>query len=271
MADRLVFLSLIFAIANFATVALADYIPTQDTCRGSYCPNACARNDLVCCFCDSTKNYLTQTCACCPKDHSCCKNNDPTKYQGSTCCAPGTTCQYDGTCTYSRQPPAISTTDYYAGQCRSVAETQLRVTADDKLVSVYFDGTPKSVNNPNDWTKTKFYILPNSVSVIAIYGTNVDRAGGIMVSSTNGLILSNHNWKCTSSVNGAETWWMNKDYDDSDWDDAYLSDQNIPGQPRNQYLKDFSHDAYWIWSNWCPKLQTGSGWNENCYCRLKIY
>jgi len=266
----LVFVSLAIAAVNFERVAFADVVAfSQSTCN-STCKNPCDTFDMVCCFCDNSVNFWSETCSCCPNGYSCCNSNMFTKYRGATCCPPMSTCNADGSCTYNVAPQSIPAMSYCGPRCRH--DTQFNVTGDDVLIAVYFDGQLQQFNqNMSNWRDTKTCTLPGSVSVIAIAAENTDRAGGILCSTRDGSIVSDRTWKCTD-VYQPDTKWASTGFDDSDWKPACISDQDIKGQPRNQYMSTMSNNSDWIWSNCGDGAAEGFryNWATYSYCRLTL-
>lgn len=152
--------------------------------------------------------------------------------------------------------------------CRK--DTEFRVTGDDHLTGVYFDGVPQiPPQDPDNWRIVKKFTLPGTVSVIAISANNTDRAGGILCSDTKGTIISDRTWKCTDSVPSGHKW-TEPDYDDSFWESPCISDRNMAGGPRNQSMSDFSSKAFWIWSGCGQTESPFDNWDKYCYCRLTL-
>jgi hypothetical protein len=266
----LVFVSLTLAAINFERAAFADDVAfSQSTCS-TKCKNPCSTFNMVCCFCDNSVNFWSETCSCCPNGYSCCNTSLFTKYRGSSCCPPLSTCNADGSCTYDRAPQSIPAMSYCGPRCRQ--DTQLNVTGDDVLTSVYFDGNLQQfTQNMSNWRVTKTCNLSGLVSVIAISAENTDRAGGILCSTSDGSIVSDRTWKCTD-VYQPDTKWTTAVFDDSKWQPPCVSDPNIMGQPRNQYMSTMSNNSYWIWSICGDGANKGfkNNWAKYCYCRLTL-
>ena len=122
----------------------------------------------------------------------------------------------------------------------------LTATGDDKM-AVYVDGvraTPSS-DNENEWTESSDYPLNACNSLIAISCQDVGGIGGILASTTSGMMTDN-TWRCTDEL---ETGWETVGFTESDaWGPANAYDTNDANtEPKTTFISGISPSAEWIW------------------------
>lgn len=93
---------------------------------------------------------------------------------------------------------------------------QARVRCDDIANSIYVDGI--LVGNTSAWWETWVHDIADDAKVIAVDCQNIGNWGGLIASFDNGL-TSDNTWIC--SINN-ESGWYDKDFDDSNWNRAYV-------------------------------------------------
>ena len=95
--------------------------------------------------------------------------------------------------------------------------------------------------------------------IIAVQATNLPGgAAGFIASSTDGRILTNNAWKCTTSPAAG---WAYYDFDDSNWPQATQVTLNGEGDWGAMMKNTISSYAYWIWTSTPNDLTV--------YCRLR--
>ena len=137
----------------------------------------------------------------------------------------------------------------------------LSATGDDKM-AVFVDGvraTPSN-DNENEWTESSDYPLNACNSLIAITCQDVGGIGGILASTTSGMMTDN-TWRCTDEL---ETGWETVGFTESDaWGPAYAYDTNDANtEPKTTFISGISPSAEWIWY--------GSYSGTTIYCRKNI-
>jgi len=141
------------------------------------------------------------------------------------------------------------------------------------MKAFYIDGASMDFDNGDSWKINKVFNIPGDAKCIAVSAWNTNQAAGIMACATDYSIVTDLPtcWKCKSDLTDDEKAnWMNVDFDDSEWDCCYVSDQNVKGLGRMQYDKDMCSAAYWIWCNLGKGVQPYDGWNEKCFARLSL-
>jgi len=143
--------------------------------------------------------------------------------------------------------------------CRFVADQYLYFTADNRVDSLYADGELMETE-PSIWQDIDSVVIPGNTRVIAIQVTDVGRKGGMIMSSSLGL-MSNCQWRCTT--NPADNWYE-RDFDASDWPAAVVYGRNGDSPaPWNRVFADIAEDAQWIW--------TADAENDDLvYCRVIV-
>ncbi|ESO03058.1 hypothetical protein HELRODRAFT_173932 [Helobdella robusta] len=127
------------------------------------------------------------------------------------------------------------------------------VTADNKVISLYFDGVAQKLK-PN-WDNYKLYdsyFTHFNVNVIAIQAKNGNGSKYIVAFSDDGYIQTNTTWKCSPStpvLDSNNNSWYDVHYDDSSWSPAI-----------QQFTAVNFVGAMKIWSND----------SINAYCRKKL-
>lgn len=137
--------------------------------------------------------------------------------------------------------------------------TQARVRCDDIANSIYVDG--QLVGNTTDWTHTWTYDIADDVKIIAVNCQNIGNWGGLIASFDNGL-TSDNTWRCSSNN---EAGWYDEDFDDSNWNIAYVIEDNTSGNGGWNYDDDFPERAKWIWKDGNYYYET-----THSYCRGKL-
>ena len=138
----------------------------------------------------------------------------------------------------------------------SSGAVDVKVRCDDVAI-IYIDGTMvgSTSGSMEIWSQE----ATASARSIAIHCRNNDGAGGFIASFSNGLTTDN-TWRCSHAIVDG---WYEENFDDSDWDRAYVVQAN---DGRGQtWSKDngFPDNAKWIWRS---KIQV----NSNSYCRGKL-
>ena len=96
--------------------------------------------------------------------------------------------------------------------------------------------------------------LPNSTRVIAVQVTNMFEMAGFKAVSSDGRIVSNGSWKCTSVFSSG---WLEANFNDSSWPPpAVTTNEDI--------CKGFPSSALWLWTE-----RTYSSLNT-MYCRKTL-
>ena len=80
--------------------------------------------------------------------------------------------------------------------------------------------------------------LPNSTRVIAVQVTNIVDSAGFKAVSSDGRVVNDGSWKCTSVLSSG---WQEVDFNDSSWPPPVTSiNKNI--------CKGFPSSALWLWT-----------------------
>ena len=127
----------------------------------------------------------------------------------------------------------------------------------DVGASIYIDGTEvgRTSNSSDIWSED----VTANAKTIAIYCNNPDGRAGLIASFSNGLTTDN-TWRCS---HGNISGWYEENFDDSDWDRAYIIQANDDGET---WAKDneFPYYAKWISGGFAFPTRRYS------YCRGKL-
>ena len=95
--------------------------------------------------------------------------------------------------------------------------------------------------------------IPKNIHVIAVHVTNVIDEAGFKAVSSDGRIVSDSSWKCTSVLTSG---WQEIDFDDSMWPEPVMkiNGYNCKGFPS-------SSSAMWLWTEHTFKTL------NSMYCR----
>ena len=123
---------------------------------------------------------------------------------------------------------------------------------------IYINATEvgRTSNSSHVWSQD----VTANASTIAIYCNNTGGIAGLIASFSNGLTTDN-TWRCSHiRVDG----WYDENFDDSDWEGAYVMQANDGSGTAWQNDNGFPDNAKWIWGS--SDLVT----NSASYCRGKL-
>ena len=131
------------------------------------------------------------------------------------------------------------------------------------------DGTlvPQSLlPNYANWGISDTILLPGSIQVIAVSLQNNPQDAGFLASTADEWLITNDTWKCITRGLITDNNWMNTDYDDSFWPNAFLQSTNYGGS-RNYDITTISSKAYWIWTYF---TNVPLYYDKYIYCRVRL-
>ncbi|ESO03139.1 hypothetical protein HELRODRAFT_174032 [Helobdella robusta] len=143
--------------------------------------------------------------------------------------------------------------DCFHMSLKGKSDRQFNIRADDKIVSLYFDGVPQK-ELPN-WDAPLVYnshSLPYDVQVVAVHATNSIKEKYIEAFSDDGAIASNTTWKCSTTspaLDSNNNNWYDVHYDDASWSAAMVQESH-----------SFLAKSIKFWSEG----------NKEAYCRTRI-
>ena len=124
----------------------------------------------------------------------------------------------------------------------------------DGAAVIYINGT--EVGRTSDLQNTWSHQVTANASTIAIHCHSEGGDAGLIASFSNGLTTDNA-WRCSHvSVDG----WHEENFDDSDWDRAYVIQANDGRGETWSKDNGFPDNAKWIWES---RIQS----NSDSYCR----
>lgn len=131
---------------------------------------------------------------------------------------------------------------------------------DDIANSIYVDG--QLVGNTTDRTHTWTYGIADDAKIIAVDCQNTGPGGpGGLIASFDNRFPSDNTWRCSSNNDKG---WYGEDFDDSNWNRAYVIEDNASDDGGWSHDDDFPNRAKWIWKDNNYAEATHS------YCRGKI-
>ena len=133
----------------------------------------------------------------------------------------------------------------------------VKVRCDDSAV-IYIDGTEvgRTLHSGKIWSEQ----ITANAKTIAIYCHNEFRVAGLIASFSNGL-TTDKTWRCShDSVDD----WYKENFDDSDWDRAYVIQANNGRGETWPKDEEFPDNAKWIWGG------NAMAEDASSYCRGKL-
>lgn len=126
-----------------------------------------------------------------------------------------------------------------------LGHVEAKVRCDDITHAIYVDG--QNVGNTNNSDAIWASNLADGALLIAVDCENIGAWGGLIASFGNGLTTDN-TWRCSSNPGSG---WYKEDFDDNDWDRAYIIQSNPTVTDVQRWVKDneFSESAEWIWKD----------------------
>ena len=126
----------------------------------------------------------------------------------------------------------------------------LKVCSDDNHV-VYIDGQLVA-SSPFNVASTSN--VPRTATVIAIQVTNTAGPGGLKAAFSDGSVVTDSSWKCSSTLTSG---WQNIDFDDSSWSVPLATGPTTA-------CVEFPSSAKWLW--------IGNDYNSliTVYCRKTL-
>ena len=97
----------------------------------------------------------------------------------------------------------------------------------DDVHTVYVDGK-QVASQPYDgnWNENVISNVPLSAQILAVSVTNLHGVAGLRGALTNGTVITDSSWKCTTTLNDG---WQDITFDDSNWPAAVVRDYPMAG------------------------------------------
>jgi hypothetical protein len=129
---------------------------------------------------------------------------------------------------------------------------------------VYADGV--KVGEGHIWDTVVRSEIKGTTQVIAIKVNNTKGYGGLLGSSSDGSVVTDETWKCTTDLYAK---WTDVDFDDSKWGQATVETQDATSrrQKPDPVFNEVASSAKWIWNG--PRYWNGRN-PVIAYCRKTV-
>ena len=143
----------------------------------------------------------------------------------------------------------------------------LSVTAYREVQQLIIDGYLQPMINGDVWNLPDYIQLLPTNRLIVVDAVGDPPCSGILASVYDGSLLTNSEWKCSTSATGN---WAGLGFDDSSWPNAveYGSNGNHSNcDQQQQFIGNVSSNSKWIWTS---NLETNyvvhcRGYLRECY------